>query len=39
MVVKYQRLLMEKGAGLPVEKGCFLDRFLGKGGQGGQEGV
>jgi hypothetical protein len=35
----YQNLLMEKGAGLPVEKGCFLDRVLGKGGQGGQDAV
>jgi hypothetical protein len=35
----HQNLLMEKRAVLPGENGAFLDRVLGKGGQGGQEAV
>jgi hypothetical protein len=35
----YQYLLMEKGGCFPGEKGAFLERVLGKGGQGGEEAV
>jgi hypothetical protein len=35
----YQNLLMEKGGCFPGEKGAFLERVFGKGGQGGEEGV
>jgi hypothetical protein len=35
----HQNLLMEKRGCFPGEKGAFLERVLGKGGQGGKEAV